>query len=97
MLGALRAAGLVPATGGGVADVPLSLGLGVAMSHTEALAERDRLRAAGVPVFLLGQSDGSFRLYAGAYEAGAQASLLQDLLTPTGGAGSLGPRAGYVP
>jgi hypothetical protein len=97
VLGALRGSGLLEPQVGVAANVPLSLALGSAATRIAAVAERDRLRAAGVPVFILGQADGTFRLYAGAYDAGAQALLLQDLLTPTGGAGTLGPRAGYVP
>ena len=96
-LGALRGAGLLAPGAGSVENVPLSLALSTARSREAAFAERDRLRAAGVPVVILGQADGAFRLYAGAYAAGAQAKLLQDLLTPTGGAGTLSPRAGYVP
>jgi hypothetical protein len=97
VLGALRAAGTLPATAGASAAVPLSIVIGGGLDLAAARAERLRLRGAGVPVFILGQSDGTFRLYAGAYDATAQAVLLQDLLTPTGSAGELVPRAGYVP
>ncbi len=96
-LAALRAARLLSADAGSVASVPLSVALGEGRTRDAAMAERARLRAAGVPSFILGQADGSFRLYAGAYDAGAQVALLEDLLTPTGNAGNLVPRTGYVP
>jgi cell division septation protein DedD len=82
---------------GGPDSTPLSVALAGGMNRTQAFAERARLRQAGVPTFILGQDSGTFRLYAGAYDASAQAALLTDILTPTGGAGTLVPRSGYVP
>lgn len=82
---------------GGPDSMPLSVALAGGMSRTQAFAERARLRLVGVPTFILGQDSGTFRLYAGAYDASAQAALLTDILTPTGGAGTLVPRSGYVP
>ena len=97
VLTALRASGLIASTAGTRDSLPLSIALGAGLTQGGARAERIRLRAAGVPAFILGSSDSTFRLFAGAYNASAQAMLLQDLLTPTGSAGDLVPRAGYVP
>lgn len=97
VLGALRTAGAVARRAGQVDSVPLSMALAGGLTRGAALAERARLREAGVPTFVLGQAGGTFRLYAGAYAGAVQTVLLQDLLTPTGGAGALLPRAGYVP
>jgi hypothetical protein len=62
-----------------------------------ARAERLRLRALGIPAFVLGQADGTYRLYAGAYGASEQAGYLDSLTTSTGSAGQLGPRVGFHP
>jgi len=97
VLTALRASGTIAPTGGTRDSLPLSVALGTGLTREAALAERSRLRTAGVPAFILGAPDGTFRLFAGVYNASAQAALLQDLLTPTGSAGELVPRAGYVP
>ena len=96
-LTAMRAEGLLARGTGSVAIVPYSMALGSQPRLAAARAERARLRAQGVPAFILGQADGTFHLFAGAYDSTAQASLLKDLLTPTGSAGDLIPRAGYVP
>jgi hypothetical protein len=96
-LGGLRAAGLVPVGAGRVVSVPLSLELAAGLTRDAAENARADLRRAGVPAFVLGSPDGTFAVYAGAYDAATQAALLQDLLTPTGSAGTLVPRVGYVP
>ena len=96
-LAALRLSGILAPNAGATVTTPLSVSLGGPLTRAGANAERDRLRQAGVPAFILGDSLGTFSLYAGAYDAAAQATLLQDLLTPTGGAGQLAPRTGYVP
>ena len=96
-LAALRLSGILAANAGATVTTPLSVSLGGPLPRAAANAERTRLRQAGVPAFILGDSLGTFHLYAGAYDAAAQATLLQDLLTPTGGAGQLAPRTGYVP
>jgi cell division septation protein DedD len=97
VLTALRASGLIARTAGTRDSLPLSVALGAGLTQGAARAERIRLRAAGVAAFILGSSDSTFRLFAGAYNASAQGKMLQDLLTPTGSAGDLVPRAGYVP
>ena len=96
-LAALRGAAVLAANAGAAVMTPLSVALSGPHTREAALAERTRLREAGVPAFILGDSVGTFHLHAGAYDAAAQATLLQDLLTPTGGAGVLAPRTGYVP
>lgn len=96
VLGALRAAGRATA-GAVVVDAPLSVELAGDFTADSATAARARLRAAGLPVFALGQADRRFRLYAGAFENAAQAALAQEIITSTGGTGELVPRVGYVP
>jgi hypothetical protein len=97
VLGALRSGGRLARRAGEVDSVPLSIALTGGLTRASALAERARLREAGVPAFVLGQAGGTFRLYAGAYGGVVRPVLLRDLLTPTGGAGALIPREGYVP
>jgi hypothetical protein len=77
--------------------VPLSFALAGGLTPNAAQTERARLRAAGVPCFVLGQGDGAYRLFAGAFEAEAQADVLQGLLASAGAAGQLLPRVGFVP
>mgnify|MGYP001609167212 FL=1 len=77
--------------------MPLSFALAGGLGPNAAQAERSRLREAGVPCFILGQADGTYRLFAGAYESAAQAAALHTLLSATGGAGELVPRVGFVP
>jgi len=97
LLADLRAHHLIAADGGEALALPLSLALPGRYTPGQAETERARLRAAGVPAFALGQADGGYRLYAGAFDAAPSAVLLQSLLTPAGGTGSLGPRVGFVP
>lgn len=97
LLGAVRAAGL---DGSGTADVvlvPLSFALRRLATLGAARADRDRLRAAGIGAFVLGQADGSYRLFAGAFDTPDRAAYLDSLLTSTGSAGPLGPRVGFRP
>jgi hypothetical protein len=95
VLGALRAAGVLGDRQGGVRAVPLSLALAGGLGEAAARRELVRLRRVGVPAFMLGEPGGTFRLWAGAYDAAVQAALLTDLLTPTG-AGALEPRVGAM-
>ena len=88
---------LIPAGGGAVASRPMSVALSGPLTAAAAAAERARLRRAGVATFVLGHAGGTVRLYTGAFGRTVSMSMLQDLLTPTGGAGELVPRAGYVP
>ena len=97
LIGAVRGAGLDRPRTAVAVLVPLSLALRRVASAVAARAERGRLRAAGIPAFILGQADGAYRLYAGAYAAPAQASYLDSLVTSTGSAGQLGPRVGFHP
>ncbi len=97
LLGAVRDSGLDRPRSAVPVLVPLSLALRRVATAAAARAERGRLRAAGIPSFVLGQADGSYRLYAGAYGAPAQAAYLDSLVHSTGSAGQLGPRVGSTP
>jgi hypothetical protein len=98
LLGAVRAAGLDRPGTAASTLVPLSFALRRVASPAVARTERARLRAVGIPAFVLGQGDGSYRLFAGAFGAPAQAVYLDSLLTSTiGSAGQLGPRVGFRP
>ena len=94
---ALALGGLLARGAGTVTSVPLSVVLAGPLSRGAAANERTRLRRAGVPSFVLGQSDGTYRVYAGAFARAVSRTVLHDLLTPTGGAGELVTRAGTVP
>jgi len=97
LLEAVRAAGLDGSGTAAVARVPLSFALRRLAALPAARRERDRLRSAGLAAFVLGQADGSYRLFAGAFDTPDQAAVLDSLLTSTGSAGSLGPRVGFHP
>jgi hypothetical protein len=60
-------------------------------------ADRDSLRAHGVPAFLLAEPGGRLRLYAGAFENAAEAAVLDSLLFTLGRVRRLGTRVGFVP
>ncbi|MFI5206978.1 MAG: SPOR domain-containing protein [Gemmatimonadales bacterium] len=93
----LALGGLLPRGGGTVLSVPLSVALDGPLRFGAAASERARLRRAGVPSFVLGQADGTYRVYIGAFARAVSGTLLHDLFTPTGGAGELVTRAGNVP
>jgi len=97
LLAAVRDSGLDRPRTGVPVLVPLSFALRRAATLDAARAARSRLRGAGIPAFILGQSDGTYRLYSGAYGAPAQAAYLDSLVTSTGSAGTLGPRVGFHP
>ena len=97
LLGAVRESGLDRPRTALPVLVPLSLALRRVATSVAARAERGRLRAAGIPAFTLGQADGTYRLYAGAYGTPEQAAYLDSLVTSTGSAGQLGPRVGFHP
>ncbi len=97
LLGAVRAAGLDRPRAATTALAPLSLALRRFAGAAAATEARARLRTAGIPAFVLGQADGTYRLYAGAYATSEQAAYLDSLLTSTGSAGQLGPRVGFRP
>jgi hypothetical protein len=78
-------------------SVPLSFMLAQAGDTAAARVEAARLREAGVPAFALGQADGTYRLYAGAFTSRAEARYLDNLLTAARSAGILGPRVGFRP
>jgi hypothetical protein len=95
--GAVRAAGLDRPLAAVPALVPLSVALERVVTPGAARAERARLRAAGIPAFVLGRADGSYQLFAGAFQTADQAAYLDSLLTSTGRAGQIGPRVGFRP
>jgi hypothetical protein len=97
LLRAVRSAGLDGSRAAAVALVPLSFALRRAASLLAARAERDRLRSAGLAAFVLGQGDGAYRVFTGAFDQPDQAVYLDSLLTSTGSAGPLGPRVGFRP
>jgi hypothetical protein len=97
VLRAVRAAGLDGSNAAKVALVPLSLALRRAATPLIARTDRVRLREAGVAAFVLGRADGSYQLFAGAYQSADQAAYLDSVLTSTGSAGRLGPRVGFRP
>jgi hypothetical protein len=94
---AVRAAGFDRPLTAAPVLAPLSVTLQRVLTPGAARAERARLRAAGIPAFVLGLADGSYQLLAGAYQRADQAAYLDSLLTSTGRAGQLGPRVGFRP
>ena len=97
LLDAVRAAGLDGSKSAAVALVPLSFALRHVASMLAADAARTRLAQAGITTFILGDRDGSYHLYTGAYASPDQAAACDSLLTSTGNAGQLVPRVGYHP
>jgi hypothetical protein len=97
LLGAVRAAGLDGSGAATVVLAPLSFALRQVATRLAARAERERLRSAGIAAFVLGQADGSYRLFAGVFDNPDQAAYLDSLLTSIGSAGQLGPRVGFRP
>ena len=97
LLGALRDSGLDRSRTAVPVLVPLSLALRRLATLVAARAERTRLRGAGLPAFILGEADGSYRLFGGAYARPEQAAYLDTLVTSTGSAGQIGPRVGFRP
>ena len=97
LLRAVRGAGLDGSSSASTALVPLSFALRRVATLQAARAERARLRDAGIAAFVLGQADGSFRLYTGAFASAEQAAYLDTLLADSRSAGPLVPRVGYRP
>ena len=97
LLAALRDSGLDRPRTAVPILAPLSVALGRVATLPAARAARLRLRGWGIPAFVLGQSDGTYRLYSGAYGTPDQAAVLDSLVTSTGSAGQLGPRVGFHP
>ena len=97
LLAAVREAGLDRSRTAVPVLVPLSLAMKRVATAAAARSERGRLRGAGIAAFFMGQADGAYRLYAGAYGAPEQAAYLDSLITSTGSAGQIGPRVGSHP
>jgi len=94
---AVRAAGFDRPLAASPVLAPLSVALLRAVTPGAARAERARLRAAGLPAFVLGLADGSYELLVGAFQRADQADYLDSLITSTGRAGQIGPRVGFRP
>jgi len=97
LLRAVRGAGLDGSSSAAATLVPLSFALKRVATLAAARAERARLRDAGIPAFILGQADGSYRLFAGAFASTEQAAYLDTLLAANHSAAQLMPRVGYRP
>jgi hypothetical protein len=93
----VRRAGLDRARRAKAALVPLSFALLRVADSATARVERTRLRQAGILAFVLGQADGTYELFSGAFSAEAQSRHLDDMLTAARSAGVLGPRVGALP
>jgi hypothetical protein len=99
LLDTLRAHSLADPDGSVALALPLSFAIGAGGGGTgeQVRAERDSLRAHGVPAFLLAEPGGRLRLYAGAFENAGEAAVLDSLLFTLGRVRRLGPRVGFVP
>ena len=97
VLVALRVNGLADRRGSVVRPDSLSFALGRGIALDRARAQRDSLRALGVPTFLVGQRDGRVRLMAGAFDARDRSTYLDSLLSTVGRARHLGARVGWTP
>jgi hypothetical protein len=97
VLRAARAAGLDGSNAAKVELVPFSFALRRTVNLEVARVERARMRAAGVASFVLGQGDGSYQLFTGAFDSPNQAAYLDSMLTSTGREWPLGPRVGFRP
>jgi hypothetical protein len=97
LLDTLRAHSLADPDGSVALALPLSLAIGAGGTGEQVRAERDSLRAHGVPAFLLAEPGGRLRLYAGAFENAGEAAVLDSLLFTLGRVRRLGPRVGFVP
>lgn len=80
LLAFLRRRGLVPQGWGSVVRAPLALQVASAPSTTEAAAIIADFQSRRVPVYGLRQSDGSVRVYAGAFETPDEAALFKTAL-----------------
>ncbi len=94
---ALRRAGLDRTRSARAARVPFSFALVRNADLGAARVERARLRRAGIPSFVLGQADGTFRLFAGAFSAATQGAYLARMLNASRNGGVMGERVGFRP
>jgi hypothetical protein len=97
LLDTLRAHSLADPAGSVALMLPLSFAIGGGGSGAQVRAERDSLRAHGIPAFLLADPGRRLRLYAGAFEHAGEAAVLDSLLFTLGRVRRLGPRVGFVP
>ena len=97
LLGVLRRIGTLAPDAGRVVRAPLAVRVrdhvGVGDAHAIATDYRDK----GIPVYALLQDDGTFTLYAGAFETPAQAAMLLPTLRAAGEDPVVVYRTGRVP
>ena len=97
LLGTLRRIGTLAPDAGRVVHAPLAVRVrdhvAVGYAHAIATDYRDK----GIPVYALMQDDGTFTLYAGAFETPAQAALLMSTLRAAGEDPVVVYRTGRVP
>lgn len=84
LLGMLRQRGLLAANAGRVVRAPLAVLVRDKVPFSDAHTIATAYRAKGIPVYALVQDDGSYTLYAGAFESPEQAALLLSTLRAAG-------------
>lgn len=97
LLGLLRRRGLLAAGAGRVVRAPLAVLVRDKVPFSDAHTVATTYRAKGIPVYALVQDDGSYTLYAGAFESPEQAALLLSTLRAAGENPAVVYRTGRVP
>ncbi len=90
-------AGLLERPNGTILRTPHTVSLGVYPDRAAAEAARAGLRAWGAAAYIVGSSDGTFRLCAGAFETPEQARRADPILQATERAGTIVRRVGTAP
>ena len=86
--------GLVDQPNGTILRTPHTIMVPGARDSAAAAQAKQGLRARGVPAYIVEASDGSVRLFVGAFETPQQARLADSILTAANIEGTLVPRAG---
>ncbi len=94
LLSRLRSRGQLRATGGSVVRTPLAYMIERDVAADSAAARVAAYAARGLPVYALRQADGRARLYAGAFAAASDTTLLADALRRAGVRATLAYRTG---
>jgi hypothetical protein len=94
---ALHARGVLAAGEGRVVRVPFAVLVQSGLTRDEASFYASGFRSKGLPVYPLIQEDGLARLYAGAFEQAADASLLVATIRANGETPSVTYRTGRIP
>lgn len=84
LLGMMRRRGLLAASAGRVVEAPLAVLVRDKVPFSDAHTIATSYRAKGIPVYALVQDDGSYTLYAGAFESPEQAGQLLSTLRAAG-------------